>query len=171
MNIDHLAAEIPAARRALTHATAKHTDATDKVAAIAARIGDTERRQAGITASRLDGKADRAETEELHALGLDLDALRRMHCEATATAAALLQPQEAARNRLAVAERALAQAEQTATFEAIKERAQELERRYLAAVAEVAKLGKALGHLNFGYSFAPNQELVRMVQHRTAPQA
>jgi len=154
--IDHLIQLVAAAHVAEAEANAAHANDAAEVDRLAARVEQCQARKSAITARRLAGQSTPEEAAEFAALGGDLDVLADLLGQARASANA--SRPDAARAALARAEAELQQAREQAAFDAVVERAREIERVYIAALDKVWLASRARGSTKtFGqiYDIAP----------------
>lgn len=164
MSIEQLAE----ARRAHSEATARHSAALDKVRSIRDRIEWSEAKRTEIAQKRLAGQASEADTNELVALGIDLDTLRSMLADAQAAADAC-QPDEAVR-QLAFAERQVENERDMATMNALATRAEALDRALCACIRDIHKIGRnRMGHSSVSQSWRPTEALDRCMRLGVCP--
>lgn len=159
--------QLAEARRRFEDADAKYREALDNVTKIKTRIADREQRQRAITQQRLEGEAAPDTANEFAALNGDIETLRNMLARADAEARAL-EPAEA-RNHLAIAERNADREKRQAEFDALMAVAAKLDIALCNAIAQLARIGKQLGHVQLSQSWKPSDDLRNAIHFNKAP--
>jgi chromosome segregation ATPase len=160
--LDHLSTQVAAAQRNLATANECHAQALAKVDSIRQRITDAEHRQREITARRLEGESSPQEASEFAALGADVETLRAM-LNAAEAAARAAEP-TLARHNLANAEAELARAVAEAEFDALAERARQIEDALIAVVVDLDAAGRRIGHRTLQDSWRPTAALAAAIK-------
>lgn len=149
------------ARRLSNEATSAHQAAVNKEQSIRGRIVESQKRQAEITAKRLDGTATAEETAEFAALVGDVEALQVMLT--TAEQSIVVADPREAQNALRAAETSHQREQDEMALSALNEQAVRLEDALMNCVAEMHAIGLKLGRVSLVMTWRPTQRLSRAV--------
>lgn len=159
--------QIAQAQIALTEATNAHAVALAKVNKIQQRIADRQTRQREITQQRLEGEASISSAGEFSALSADIEALQGMLADATNEAANLEPTNQAA--RLADVQRAHENEQDSAAYEVLRGKAQQLETALCRVIARMHAIGQKQGRGMLSQNWRPGYELDRATRLNVPP--
>ena len=164
--IESAAETVAAARLSLQEAEHTLKLAQDTIKTLQGRISDRVKRQADITAKRLNGKENKEDAAEFALLDGDLRSLRELERQAREVLAESTTDKQ--RNALAQAENELQAAQGHAKFEAVAQRVRELEAAYVQCLralwAAAGDAGMTRGK-TFGDVFAVDPTVMALCRY------